>query len=200
MTSSFDMFSSVVQQAPNSKDYILTQYDLLEGDVATEANEIMIVVNGATELTDVLLTITGYYTQDEFMNIAYRATKNGGYDATLDKKQFTYEELVGKEFVYYPNDVVYSETNFMTVPFKHNYKKDSSFTEGTNLKVAGILRPKANINYGCLTSGFYYTTAFTQKFLKDSMESKLLKYMDDNSLWSFNATFINGNLYPNAND
>ena len=200
LTSSFDMFSSVVQQAPNSKDYILTQYDLLEGDVATEANEIMIVVNGATELTDVLLTIMGYYSQDEFMNIAYRAYKDGEYDATLDKKQFTYEELIGKEFTYYPNDIVYSETNILTVPFRHNYKKDSSFTGGTKLKVAGILRPKANINYGCLTSGFYYTTAFTQKFLKDSMESKLLKYMDDNSLWSFNATFINGNLYPNAND
>lgn len=200
LTSSFDMFSSIVQQAPDSKEYILTQYDLLEGDVATEADEIMIVVNGATELTDVLLTIMGYYSQDEFMNIAYRAYEKGEYNANLDKKQFTYEELIGKEFIYYPNDVAYSENDSITVPFVHNYKKDSSFTEGTKLKVAGILRPKVNINYGCLTSGFYYTADFTKQFLKDSMESKLLQYMNDNSLWSFKATFINGNLYPNAND
>lgn len=200
LTSSFDMFSSIVQQAPNSEDYILSQYDILEGEVATEADEIMIVVSKNTELTDVLLTIMGYYSQDEFMNIAYRAYKDGKYDPTIDKKQFSYEELIGKEFIYYNNDDVYSENSSITVPFVHNYKSNNNFTKGTKLKVAGILRPKTQINYGCLTSGFYYTSKFTEMYLKDAAESQLLKYMNENSLWSFNSTFINGNLYPSASD
>ena len=44
------------------KDKLVHAY-LLDGEVATEANEIMIVVNKNTELTDVLLTIMGYYSQ-----------------------------------------------------------------------------------------------------------------------------------------
>ncbi len=200
LTSSFDMFSDIVRQAPNSEEYILSQYDLLEGEVATEADEIMIVVSKNTELTDVLLTIMGYYSQDEFMNIAYRAYKDGKYNPNIDKKQFDYDELIGKEFMFYHNDDAYSENSSITVPFVHNYKADNSFTKGTKLKVAGILRPKTQINYGCLSSGFYYTSKFTEKYLKDAQESKLLKYMNDNSLWSFNSTFINGNLYPNAGD
>ena len=200
LTSSFDMFSSIVAQAPNNEDYILSQYDLLDGEVATEENEIMIVVNKNTELTDVLLTIMGYYTQDEFMNIAYRACKDGEYDATIDKKQFEYSELLGKKLTYYPNDTVYSSKASINNPFVHNYKSDSSFENGMEFKIAGILRPKTSINYGCLTSGFYYTEAFTKKYLEDSLNSEILEYMNDNQIWSFNATFINGNVYPSSSD
>lgn len=200
LTSSFDMFSGIVQQAPNSEEYILSQYDLLEGEVATEADEIMIVVSKNTELTDVLLTIMGYYSQDEFMNIAYRAYKDGKYNANIDKKQFSYDELIGKEFTYYHNDDVYSENSSITVPFVHNYKANNNFAKGTKLKVAGILRPKTQINYGCLSTGFYYTSKFTEMYLKDAAESRLLQYMNDNSLGSFNSTFINGNLFPTTSD
>ena len=160
----------------------------------------MIVVSKNTELTDVLLTIMGYYSQDEFMNIAYRAYKDGKYNPNVDKKQFSYEELLGKEFIYYHNDDAYSENSSNKFPFVHNYKVNDSFTRGTKLKVAGILRPKTQINYGCLSSGFYYTSKFTEKYLKDAQESKLLEYMETNSLESFNATFINGNLYPTPSD
>ena len=194
------MFSSIVAQAPNNKDYILSQYDLLDGDVATEADEIMIVVNKNTELTDVLLTVMGYYSQEEFMNIAYRACKDGKYDATIDKKQFDYSELLGKTLTYYPNDTVYSSNASINNPFVHNYKADSSFTGGMNFKIAGILRPKLSINYGCLTSGFYYTQEFTKMFLRDSINSEILEYMNDNQINSFNATFINGNVYPSSSD
>ena len=67
-------------------------------------------------------------------------------------------------------------------------------------KISGILRPKTSINYGCLTSGFYYTEAFTEKYLEDSLKSEIIEYMNDNQIWNFNATFINGNVYPNSSE
>lgn len=204
LTSSFDMVSNIIQQAPNNEEYILSQYDLLDGKVATEEDEIMIVVNKNTELTDVLLTVMGYYSQEEFMNIAYGSYENGKYKPDLDKKQFEYSELLNKKFVYYPNDILYKENSDInsniTIPYTYNYKADETFKDGMELKVAGILRPKTQINYGCLQSGFYYTTKFTEKYLKDAAKSQLLKYMDENSVNSFSATFINGNLYPSAKD
>ncbi|MDE6013959.1 MAG: ATP-binding cassette domain-containing protein, partial [Anaeroplasmataceae bacterium] len=64
--------TNVFQQAPNDEDYIMSQYEFLYGDkIATEENEIMIVVNSEQELTDLLLAQLGYYTQDEFLNLAF---------------------------------------------------------------------------------------------------------------------------------
>ena len=64
--------SEVFMQLPSSEDYILSQYDLLAGDFATEEDEIMIVVKEGSLLTDLLLVQLGYFTQEEFLNIIYR--------------------------------------------------------------------------------------------------------------------------------
>ena len=102
--------TNVFQQAPNDKNYILSQYDLLYGDdLATKDNEIMIVVNKDQELTDLLLAQLGYYAQDQFINTMYRHLNDPNYDPTIDKNRFDYEELVGKKFYYLPNDEIYQK-------------------------------------------------------------------------------------------
>ena len=205
LTSSFNQFTNVVQQAPNSEDYILSQYDLLEGEVATEEDEIMLVVSKDTDLTDVLLTVMGYYTQEEFMKIAYRAyddkkddTNNFPYDPSLDKKQFTYEELLGHTIKYYPHDTIYKAEPSLVTPFTHNYKETSDFKNGMDMKITGILRPKPTINFGCLSSGFYFTSKFTEKYLEDAGKSQIVQYIEENGLQNkgFGVAFSNGNYSP----
>ncbi|MDL2292821.1 ABC transporter ATP-binding protein/permease [Acholeplasma sp. OttesenSCG-928-E16] len=179
--------TTIMQQAPADADYISTQYDLIAGtNVANAYNEVMLVVNKETEATDLLLAQLGYYTQEEFLNIAYRATNTtetsggSGYDPDLDKMNFSYEEILGKEFYYYPNDQLYNE-NYMIdpfTPFTYNYKNDGSFTDGVPLKVVGILKPKKEVSYGILTRGFYYTKALTDHILESNKDSKIVKYME----------------------
>lgn len=45
------------------------------------------------------------------------------------------------------------------------------------LKVAGILKPKEGRQYSTLSSGFYYTPAFTQKYMKDNTDSELTSFI-----------------------
>lgn len=173
------------QQAPNDKDYILSQYDLLYGDdIATNANEIMIVVNDNHELTDLLLAHLGYYSQDQFINLMYRHLNDPSYDATLDKNRFDYSEMVGKKFYYYPNDAVYTKATNPVVakasPFTYNYQLSPE--QGEEFIVKAILKPKDTIAYGCMNSGFFFTEAFTKKFIQQGLTSETVQYLIDNKL------------------
>ena len=185
--------SDVLSQASPDVDYLLTQYDILEGKIALEANELMLVVNSDTEVTDLVLAQLGYYTQDEFINIAFAATDDPLHNPDLDVESFTYEQLMEKKFYYYENDDVYTDRTALppniippstieTLLFGYNAYGDSfTPTQRNNaleMNVVGILRPKSTISYGSLEAGFFYTDAFTQKFIEDNIESELAKYID----------------------
>ena len=179
--------SATFMQAPNDNEYILSQYKLLDGKVASGVDEVMIVVNKDRALADLTLAQLGYYTQEEFLNLAYSeehgsVSSDGGittgkFDPELEKKQFSYKELREKEFVWYPNDTVFSD-NFAEVdhPFIYNYE-NNGFTGGKRLKVVGILEPKDNINFGCLTAGVYYTEAFADYVLQESKDSNIVQFV-----------------------
>lgn len=177
--------TNVFQQAPNDKDYILSQYDLLYGEeIATKENEIMIVVNQDQELTDLLLAQLGYYTQDQFINTTFRHLNDPSYNPDIDKNIFDFSELIGKKFYYYPNDEIYERQNPILEskfgPFTYHHEMDPSL--GEELVVKAILRPKDNISYGCMTSGFFYTEPFAKKFIQEGKASEVVKYLNDNKL------------------
>ena len=186
-----------LKQMPNNVDYILSQYDLLgEGSrVATEADEIMLVLNTDDELSDILLARLGYFTQDEVLEIVnkaqYDAEKNKNpntdltYDEGLYKDRFSFGELMGKKFVWYPNDTVFTESKpmFEGAPTTYQYLSSSdSFRDSENngaleLKIVGILTPKENVSYGSLTSGIYYTEALTNHVLEANRDSGVEEWM-----------------------
>ena len=180
-------------QMPNSPDYILSQYDLVgEGSrIATEAGEIMLVLNSEDELSDLLLARFGFYTQDEFLEAVNKATgkdENGDpvYDEALYKEYFEYEELLGKTLTWYPNSTVFegkSFTNPMTGETVESYSysaysKDFDTADGLELRVVGILTPKDTVNYGSLTSGIYYTPSLVDHILEANAESAIFDYIN----------------------
>ena len=105
------------QLPANAESYILSQYNLVHGThVAREKNEIMIVLGEDRLIADLLLAQLGYYSQQEFLNIVYRATANAGNNYNVDKidttipdreDKISYEELVGRTFRWYRNDDIF---------------------------------------------------------------------------------------------
>lgn len=189
--------TNVFKQIPSDEAYVSSQYDLVSGSkIASEENEIMIVIDEDSELTDLLLAQLGYYTQEEFFNLVYRATNKNdpNYNPIIDKNRFSYEELIGKTFSYYPNDTVYTENqNNPLSPFSYNY--DSSTLDSSKKEefvITGILKPKKEISYGCLTSGFFYTEAFTNKFIEEGLKSKLAAYLNTVEKTVFTSGEYNG--------
>ena len=161
-----------LRQAPNNTDYILSQYDVLAGEIANEENEIMVVLNKNSQVTDIVLGQLGYYSQEEFINIVYKSFNDPSYNPEFDKYTFDYDEILsktsGKTFTWYPNDTIFKANEGPIAsfnPFTYLHKADDTFKDGVELKVTGILQAKDNISYGCLDAGFYYTEALSKKIL-----------------------------------
>ena len=177
---------SIFAQAPNNPKYIEDQYDILSGKVATEANEIMVVINKDSQLTDLVLGQLGYYTQEEFLNLVYEATDKNKFDENNKQMTFEYDEIMGKSFTWYPNDTIFVENTNQatktTQPFIYkNINENNELKNGVELKVVGILQPKRDTMYGCLSTGFYYTEALTKKVLNDNVDSNLSKFIKEGS-------------------
>ncbi len=173
-----------LKQMPSNIDYINSQYDLIAGDkIATEADEIMLVLNSDDELSDILLARLGYFTQAEVLEIVNKAmSETDEYDQALYKNAFTYEELLGKTFTWYPNNTVFTEGTpmfpGMPAPYQYNSSSEGFSDEGKlELKVVGILSPKDTVSYGSLSSGIYYTEALTNHVLEANKDSNFEKYL-----------------------
>ena len=181
------------EQAPNNLDYLSSQYDLVgEGSkIAAEAGEVMLVLNRDDELSDLLLAMLGYYTQEEFEEIINKATSDDGeYDKGIYRDSFTYEELLNKEFTWYPNNTVFTEGGMFG--YQYNYdSKDFSDDGAVTLKVVGILTTKENVNYGSLTSGIYYTEALTEHMLEENLDSGIVEFLKSDASLPLAATYYN---------
>ncbi len=197
------MLVNTFEQAPNNPDYILSQYNILEGKVATEKDEVMLVIGKDQTLSDLLFANLGYYAQDEFLNIIYKADEaekdeDGDgvidefvhYNPELNRDSFTFEELLGATFVYHPNDLIFTKNEDKNAPF--SYQNDASkitaSDDSLELKVVGILQPKPTISFGSLQSGIYYTEAFTDHFLATNIDSAIVNYLIENEQESFSST------------
>ncbi|MDE5563092.1 MAG: ABC transporter ATP-binding protein/permease [Clostridiales bacterium] len=182
------MVTESFKQAPSNVDFILSQYEYVSdpktSKVATAADEIMIVVDDDVSLTDLLLAQFGYFSQDEFLNLAYKAVDDEDYDEALWKDKFSYDELIGKEFVWYPNNTVFTPVENAAAgqsPFTYNAVANSDWTTGKKLKITAILKPKDTVSYGSLSRGFFYTSALTAEILADSASSQIVQYFTEHN-------------------
>ncbi len=190
---------NTIDEIPDNKDFVMSQYEFVTDNTIskypTQANEVVLVVDGDEKLSDLLLALTGYYTQDEFFNAIYKKVADSDYDPALDKENFSYNELLGKSLVYYPNNSIYTKTPdasplASTFPFSYNpyMPKDG----GTELTITGILKPKEGLSYGCLDTGIYYTTELTKQILIDNVTSEIVNYLNDSEQKFFGTTVVNG--------
>ncbi len=179
--------TSCLSQSVSNNEYIKTQYDVVAGTLPQKYNDVILVLDSKSSATDLLLTQMGYYTQNEFFELIYKAlADNGDKDVTLTpalyKKQFTYDEILKKKFTWFSNDVVFSQNTDLTAlafPYKYNYTKNDSWDtleEGKDkieLNIVGIVQPKENINYGALRTGFLYTQDLSEKIISLNKTSKI---------------------------
>jgi len=190
--------SSPLKQAPDTKntitqEYILSQYNVLwqetgSNGIAKEKNEVMIVLDSDRTLTDLILGQIGYYSQDEFINLVYKATADKNYKESMyDGGQIPYENLAGLTFTWYPSDTIFTANPGIipilpinTYPFM--YSPYAGTTEkwienGVELTVVGILEPKGELSYSMLDSGFYYTTALAEYAIEQNWNSEVARYI-----------------------
>ena len=101
------MLTDVFYSSPSNPEYILDQYDILNnnGKIATEKDEVMLVVSKQRELTDIFLGQLGFYSQDQFVALINQAADKSSDNPYKDfevPSKISYEDLLNQEFYYVP--------------------------------------------------------------------------------------------------
>jgi len=180
-------------QAPNNPEYIRNQYDVY-GEIADEYDEVMIVLSSEQEISDMLLARLGYYSEEQFYNLIYKVSDDERYNSALDVNSIKYDDLLNKTFTWYENDLIYEKNtdalSSIMRPFNYHHDASEIDGEGVTLKVVGVLVTNENTNYGCLTSGIYYTEALTNHALAENENSEIAAYIKEKGdITSIASTF-----------
>ena len=137
-----NLFTNYMKQVPDNMNYVIDQYNVLaslEDSFVNRENheikddELVLVVDKNTTLTDLTLAEIGVFGHDEFINIAQKAIKEQEYrkDESLTEEErnnkikaleteypyrrdFEYSELVGREYEYFPQEKIYKRDNIDT--------------------------------------------------------------------------------------
>ena len=170
--------------------YVLSQYDILDDETMhfpENENEVVLVVGGNNDATDLTLAQLGFLPEVDFMNLFHMGEE--GNEKEGENKMIPFEEILANEYILYYNDAVYTRQNTvgeLDQPFYYNGKKDKdSFKAqdkagkelGISLKVSAILRLKEGRTYGCLTNGLNLTEAAIAKYIAHNKESEIVKWM-----------------------
>lgn len=206
-SSYINVLSDPIAQGLDSENYILTQYDYLtpkdSSRIPTAENEFMIVLGKQQELSDLFLAEMGYYSQDEFLNLLYRALGDSKgeydprYDESLNKDLFSYEEMLNKEFYFLPHDSIFHENvDNESHPFNYDSELSKSYMQsnGVKLKCTAILKQKSGTNYSSMSSGFYYSEAFAEKFIKINKLSVLAQELRASSGAGYYMSTLNAGV------
>lgn len=112
-----NLFTNFMKQIPGSEEYILSQYDLVgqNSHFPHNENEILLVADENQTLTDLVYAQLGFYSQDEFLNIAKKAIeeqKENPDPELLAKytypEKYKIDDIIGKKLAYYPHDSIYN--------------------------------------------------------------------------------------------
>lgn len=169
---SFMGSSSVFQEAIPNKDYLLTQYDVLDGEYPKNYNEVAIIVDSRNRISTATLDALGieYTTQgdNKFADI-------------------TFEELLGKQFLLvYNNDyyvpsttssgIVYSELSKLP-DWQTTLQQLVDDKKVETLTITAVLRVNENAPLSLYDTGILYLPSLTEKFIEDSINSDIAKAM-----------------------
>lgn len=175
-------------QLPNNENFIMNQYDFVteNSKFATNENELMLVLDSDGSISDLFLAQFGYFSQEQFFNIIYHAIENENFNEEMYKNemQISLDDLMGKTFTYYPNNVIFKAQDNALLkkihPFTYNAYLNKDTADGIEMKIVGILKPKEDISYGTLTSGIYYTESFMNKVIELSRDSEIVNELSNN--------------------
>ena len=163
-TSSGDnMFSSsIFQPLLNNSDYVMTQYDVLDGKYPTEANEIAVVIGSDNSLNMSTIAQMGFRLPADFANA-------------------TFDDLLGQELKLVFNDDWYTlgddgiyrgvSASASQEALGEIYNSENNMT----LKVVGVMRIKESTSLSLYSQGIVYSPKLDEALIADSMTSEVGK-------------------------
>ena len=197
---------SIMSEMIDNQELLEQQYELVgEGsEWADEKDEVMLVVGRNNELSKMTLYMLGVLDQGEIEEILQSLMEDGEYESS-HMQEYELSDFLGMKFRLLNTSDFYkkfdSDSEVYTVDGK-DYPlwydlRDSDFDgngqeafvkeNGIELRVAGIIRPKADSTAASISGAIGYTKALTDYILEENTKSEIIlqqKETPDNSVLS----------------
>lgn len=172
-----DMWSQMI----DNQELLDSQYDVVAGHWPESYNEIVIVADKNSQITDLALYALGIRNSAELKNILVNMNASN----ILDSKpsSYTYEELMNLKFkVILPSDyyVYNKDTNtYKDMSTSDEYVK-KLIDNGLELKVSGIIRAKKDAVATSIMGSIGYTKELSDFIVSENSKAQIIKEQLDN--------------------
>ena len=157
-------------------DLVKEQYDIIEGRWPEKYNEIVLVADQNNEISDLVLCLLGFKSEEEMNEIINSAM--AGKEINSFQESWEYSEILSTSFkLVLPTDYYqYNEQTGEWVDMSENDKYMSYILSGAeDIKIVGILRPNEDAVASSITGSVGYTYALTEHIAQKINESAIVK-------------------------
>lgn len=167
--------SSLFYEGLADKDFVLSNYDIVEGKYPENKNEVLLVLNSTGALSTDMLTKLG---------IAVSVNSEGEYERIL------YSDVIGKTYKVISNDTYYTPvydsegnvTEFSTLA-KADYQTAFDGASET-LSICGVMKPREDIVVEVFDSGIMYLPELATSYQQDCKNALIVqKSIDDGKFY-----------------
>ena len=181
--SGMNMGFGVMSEMIDNQELLNQQYDVIAGEWANEPNEVVLVVNKNNQISKMTLYMLGVLDQGELEDIMKALMTNGEYDTTpLEPYDYDYFlnmtfRLLNTSDFYEKTDKTYEGGHYVWRDIRDlpGYDQEKFVTEnGTELKITGIIRPKAGVAATSISGAIGYTKGLTDMILDLNTKSEVI--------------------------
>lgn len=162
----------------DNEELIKSQYDILEGRLPQEYNEVVLVVDKDDMISEYSLYALGLIDISQLQKVFAQMQMGNVPEENLNDEQvsFTYDELLNQTFKLVVNTDVYVKDG-------NGYKDMSSDEEfmkqllanSVDIKIVGILKPNEDASNASITTNVAYTNKLTQYLINTVNDSDIVK-------------------------
>ena len=169
----------------NISPLISDQYDLIYGKWPSEKNEILLVLNGNNEISDITLYSLGLVDKQTMINATIAAMmgkEDNGWDE-YEGKSWTYEDIcnIDLKFILPTDYYQYDESQKLWIDISdNNALLNAVINKGLTLNIVGIVKPDEDATAAFLNGSLCYTKALTEYYIEALNNSEMVKQQLEN--------------------
>ena len=165
--------SNVFVELFNNQKMLLDNYDLLAGNLPSNYNEVVIMVDSNNQISDYTLYALGLKSQNELEDIVSKSEK--GEDVKSSIETYSYDDLLGLSYKLVLNTDYYVKENNIWIDKSNNKDyMDELLDSSMDIKVVGIIKAHENTSLNT-TGAIGYTQDLTRYVIEKINNSDIVK-------------------------
>ena len=162
----------------DNEELIKSQYDILEGRLPQEYNEVVLVVDKDDMISEYSLYALGLIDISQLQKVFAQMQMGNVPEENLNDEQvsFTYDELLNQSFKLVVNTDVYVKdgNGYRDMSSDEEFMKQL-LANSVDIKIVGILKPNEDASNASITTNVAYTNKLTQYLINTVNDSDIVK-------------------------